>query len=90
MNNLPVSAREVLEGRIDPRSQHIVEQTAQTFLIALTVVSFGLSYTTSSVLYGLEVFLGGLIVILLISVPPWPFLNKHPVKFLPVRKLHQT
>ncbi|WVR05188.1 hypothetical protein IAU60_002200 [Kwoniella sp. DSM 27419] len=90
MDNLPVPIQRALEGRIDPHSQHLVEQYSQTYLIALTSLSFILSYISSSVILGLEVFLGGFILLLLITVPGWPFLNQYPVKYLPVRKLHQS
>ncbi|WVW83040.1 hypothetical protein I302_105057 [Kwoniella bestiolae CBS 10118] len=90
MNHLPPSVQKVLEGSIDPKSQHILEQLSQTFLIALTIISFVLSYFSSSVILGLEAFLGGLVILLLAAVPPWPYLNRYPIKFLPVRKLHQT
>ncbi|WWD01310.1 hypothetical protein V866_008253 [Kwoniella sp. B9012] len=90
MNNLPQSVQKVLEGRIDPKSQHLLEQFSQTFLVILTIISFISSYFSSSVILGLELFLGGLVILLLAAVPPWPYLNRYPIKFLPVRKLHQT
>ncbi|OCF55719.1 hypothetical protein L486_06470 [Kwoniella mangroviensis CBS 10435] len=90
MINLPPSVQKVLEGRIDPKSQHLLEQFSQTFLIILTIISFISSYFSSSVILGLELFLGGLVILLLAAVPPWPYLNRYPRKFLPVRKLHQT
>ncbi|WRT67178.1 uncharacterized protein IL334_004144 [Kwoniella shivajii] len=90
MDKLPESVQKALEGRIDPTSQHMIEQHSQTFLIALTIISFVLSYFSSSVLLGLETFLGGFVILLLATVPPWPYLNRYPIKFLPVRKLHQT
>ncbi|WWC61084.1 uncharacterized protein I303_103662 [Kwoniella dejecticola CBS 10117] len=90
MNQLPLSVQKVPEGKIDPKSQYALEQIAQIVLIALTLVSFVLSYFSSSVILGLEVFLAGLVLLLIMAVPPWPYLNRHPVKFLPARKLHQS
>ncbi|GFZ45606.1 hypothetical protein JCM24511_03334 [Saitozyma sp. JCM 24511] len=86
MDYLPEPVTRWLEGRIDPTSQNLVETHAQTFLVVLTAIGFVASWFTQSVLVGLEVFTAGFVVLLLLAVPPWPFLNRHPIKFLPVRK----
>nr|ODN77344.1 hypothetical protein L203_06284 [Cryptococcus depauperatus CBS 7841] len=108
MQHLPPAVTNVLEGRIDPRSQQLITSSSQTVFIVLTLLSFILSYSSKSVLLGLEGFAAGFLLICIVSflynsptakhlgssahakavVPPWPFLNRHPVKFLPVRKLH--
>ncbi|WWD15971.1 hypothetical protein CI109_100395 [Kwoniella shandongensis] len=90
MDYLPPSVQKTLEGRIDPQSQHLVEAYSQHFLIALTLLAFVISYITASVLLGLEAFTAGFVLLLLATVPPWPYLNRYPIKFLPVRKLHST
>nr|XP_019013564.1 uncharacterized protein I206_01634 [Kwoniella pini CBS 10737]OCF52345.1 hypothetical protein I206_01634 [Kwoniella pini CBS 10737] len=68
MNQLPPSVQKVLEGKIDPKSQYALEQITQIFLIALTVVSFVISFFSSSVIFGLEVFLGGLVLLILVGL----------------------
>ncbi|WVN85321.1 uncharacterized protein L203_100466 [Cryptococcus depauperatus CBS 7841] len=88
MQHLPPAVTNVLEGRIDPRSQQLITSSSQTVFIVLTLLSFILSYSSKSVLLGLEGFAAGFLLICIAVVPPWPFLNRHPVKFLPVRKLH--
>ncbi|OWZ71290.1 hypothetical protein AYX14_03307 [Cryptococcus neoformans] len=88
MNHLPPLIQRTLEGRIDPQSQQLVTSYTQTTFIVLTALSFVLSYLSGSVLLGVESFAAGFAVLIVTTVPPWPYLKRHPVKFLPVRKLH--
>ncbi|KAI9638103.1 uncharacterized protein MKK02DRAFT_42491 [Dioszegia hungarica] len=86
MDYLPAPVIKWLEGRIDPTSQRLVEQYSQYFLVLLVAVAFVISFALKSVMIGLEVFLGGFVLLLGATVPPWPCLNRHPIKFLPVRQ----
>ncbi|WVQ78327.1 hypothetical protein IAT38_000412 [Cryptococcus sp. DSM 104549] len=90
MEHLSLPLRRALEGRIDPQSQHLIEHHSQTYLIVLTLFSFILSYLSSSVILGLEGFAAGFVLLFIATVPGWPYLNRYPVKFLPVRKLHSS
>ncbi|GMK57001.1 hypothetical protein CspeluHIS016_0308410 [Cutaneotrichosporon spelunceum] len=85
MEYLPAPVQRALEGGIDPYAQHLVEWYSQLYLCLLVLLGFGLSFVTSSVLVGLEFFGIGFVLLLLATVPAWPFLNKHRIKFLPVR-----
>ncbi|KIR38121.1 hypothetical protein I307_05064 [Cryptococcus deuterogattii 99/473] len=88
MNHFPPLIQKILEGRIDPQSQQLVTSYTQTTFIVLTALSFAFSYLSSSVLLGVESFAAGFAILLIATVPPWPYLKRHPVKFLLVRKLH--
>ncbi|CAK9779842.1 hypothetical protein CC85DRAFT_303027 [Cutaneotrichosporon oleaginosum] len=85
MEYLPAPVQRALEGGIDPYSQHLVEWYSQVFLCLLVLVGFGASFVTSSVLVGLEIFTIGFVLLMAACIPPWPYLNKHRIKFLPVR-----
>ncbi|KIR77019.1 hypothetical protein I305_05992 [Cryptococcus gattii E566] len=88
MNHFPPLIQKILEGRIDPQSQQLVASYTQTTFIVLTALAFVFSYLSGSVLLGVESFAAGFTILLIATVPPWPYLKRHPVKFLPVRKLH--
>ena len=51
------------------------------------VASFFTGFITENVYYALYVGLVGLVVTMLAVVPPWPIYNKHPVQWLPPRKV---
>ncbi|ODN84652.1 hypothetical protein L202_00556 [Cryptococcus amylolentus CBS 6039] len=65
---------------------HIVRSSYRYLVWQL--LSFALSFTWSSVMMGLQAFGYGLGLLLIATVIPWPYLQRHPVKFLPVRKSH--
>ncbi|TYJ57205.1 hypothetical protein B9479_002120 [Cryptococcus floricola] len=88
MDILPPSLQKALEGRIDHRSQEMIASHAQTYLAVLTLLSFALSFTWSSVMMGLQAFGYGFGLLFVATVIPWPYLQRYPVKFLPVRKSH--
>ncbi|BEI81150.1 hypothetical protein CcaverHIS002_0203100 [Cutaneotrichosporon cavernicola] len=85
MEYLPAPLQRALQGGIDPYSQYLAEWYSQVYLCLLVLVSFGASFATSSVLVGLELFGIGFALLMLACVPPWPYLNKHRIKFLTVR-----
>ncbi|RSH80414.1 uncharacterized protein EHS24_008991 [Apiotrichum porosum] len=85
MEYLPQAVQTALKGDIDPYTQSFAEWAANIYLGVLVAIAFAISFFTSNVLLGLEVFLAGFVVLILAVVPPWPFLNSHAIKFLPVR-----
>ncbi|RXK38613.1 hypothetical protein M231_04119 [Tremella mesenterica] len=54
------------------------------------VISFAASWYSSSVALAVETFTGGLLVLLLAVGPPWPYLHRKPIKYLPARKAKMT
>lgn len=47
-------------------------------------IAFFVGYFTQDITLALKVGLAGTAVTFVAIVPPWPFFNKHPVKWLPV------
>lgn len=47
-------------------------------------ISFVVGYFLQDIKLAVFIALGGTALTFLIVVPPWPFYNKHPVKWLPV------
>jgi signal peptidase complex subunit 1 len=48
------------------------------------VISFLVGFFLQNITLALKVGLAGTALTFLVVVPPWPFFNKHPVKWLPV------
>ncbi|KAL1406914.1 hypothetical protein Q8F55_006326 [Vanrija albida] len=86
MEYLPKPARDFLEGDIDPYSQQQLEWYSTLYLCLLVLVAFGVSFATASVAVALQIFAGGFLLLLVATVPGWPYLNAHPIRFLKVRK----
>jgi signal peptidase complex subunit 1 len=57
------------------------------FLTGVQIISFVVGYSTENVYNALFTGLGGAVITMLVCVPPWPFLNRNPVKWLPARKI---
>jgi hypothetical protein len=51
------------------------------------ILSFFAGLITSNVYNSAYVGVAGCVVTMLAVVPPWPFYNKHPVQWLPARKV---
>ncbi|ORX39917.1 hypothetical protein BD324DRAFT_615522 [Kockovaella imperatae] len=83
---LPPAVLEWIEGTsIDPQSQDLISTASQIYLAILSAVCFIASYIAGSVLLSIEIFGAGLLLLVLLVSPPWSFLKRHPVKFLPAR-----
>ncbi|THH15418.1 hypothetical protein EW146_g5048 [Bondarzewia mesenterica] len=77
---------DLFEGKIDFEGQKTVEHISRNTLVGLTVVSYVLGLILQSLRVTVGTFGFGLLVILLVTVPPWPMFNKHPVQWLPVQE----
>lgn len=49
----------------------------------LQLIAFNVGYTLQDIQKAVYVALGGTALTFLITVPPWPFYKKNPVKWLP-------
>lgn len=83
----------------------LVPLTTHLLIFRSQAVAFLASFVFKSVLLGLEVFVAGFVLLMLVrplgitaalecsssqaAVPPWPYLNRHPIKFLPVRSARE-
>ncbi|KAF1811902.1 microsomal signal peptidase 12 kDa subunit [Eremomyces bilateralis CBS 781.70] len=74
--------RELLEGQIDFEGQRLAELMQYAFLTTVGAIAFIYGYVTQNVYNSAYIGLGGTALTMLLVVPPWPFFNKHPVRWL--------
>ncbi|OVA09511.1 Microsomal signal peptidase 12kDa subunit [Macleaya cordata] len=67
---------------MDWQGQKLSEQLMQIMLLAFSVVAFLTGYSSGSFQTMLLVYAAGVVLTALISVPNWPFFNRHPLKWL--------
>ncbi|EEU39177.1 uncharacterized protein NECHADRAFT_102736 [Fusarium vanettenii 77-13-4] len=75
--------RDVVDGQIDFEGQKIAELLATVLLVISGILSFVVGYVLQDIKLAVYIGLGGTALTFLLAVPPWPFYNKHPVKWLP-------
>ncbi|KAI0315943.1 microsomal signal peptidase subunit [Amylostereum chailletii] len=78
------SLQQMLEGNIDFEGQKLVEWMSQIVLFLLTAISFIAGFVSQSLQVTFALFGLGVLVLVLVVIPPWPVYNRHPVKWLPV------
>lgn len=66
------------KGRLRPGTGGIFELTQCTQL-----TSFNVGYIAQDIVLAVKIGLAGTLLTFLVVVPPWPFFNKNPVKWLP-------
>jgi signal peptidase complex subunit 1 len=71
----------------DPRSSEILLSHAY---ISHKLIAFNVGYILQDIVKCLYVGLGGTLLTFLIIIPPWPFYNKNPVKWLPIGSAFNT
>ncbi|TVY71564.1 Signal peptidase complex subunit [Lachnellula suecica] len=76
--------REAAEGQIDFEGQKLAELLATILLCTVGGISFLYGYFLQDIKLALYIGLGGTALTLALIVPPWPFFNTHPVRWLPV------
>lgn len=54
----------------------------QIMLVASALIAFSVGYVIGSFRLMLLIYLGGVVLTTLITVPNWPFFNRHPLKWL--------
>lgn len=67
---------------MDWQGQKLAEQLMQIMLVAFAVVAFLTGYVMGSFRLMILVYAGGVFLTTLITVPNWPFFNRHPLKWL--------
>ncbi|KAH7140563.1 microsomal signal peptidase 12 kDa subunit-domain-containing protein [Dactylonectria macrodidyma] len=75
--------RDVVDGQIDFEGQKVTELLATILLVISGALSFFAGYILQDIKLAVYVGLGGTALTFLAVVPPWPFYNKNPVKWLP-------
>ncbi|KAI0117626.1 microsomal signal peptidase 12 kDa subunit-domain-containing protein [Hypoxylon sp. NC0597] len=76
--------RDAVDGQIDFEGQKLAERLATAVLAIVGGVSFLVGFILQDITLALKIGLAGTALTFLLVVPPWPFFNKHPVKWLPV------
>ncbi|KAK4163413.1 microsomal signal peptidase 12 kDa subunit-domain-containing protein [Cladorrhinum sp. PSN259] len=77
-------ARDIFEGQIDFEGQKLAELLVNAALSLVGAVAFLVGYFLQDIKLAVYIGLGGTAATFLLAVPPWPFFNKNPVKWLPV------
>ncbi|KAG7290502.1 hypothetical protein NEMBOFW57_000504 [Staphylotrichum longicolle] len=77
-------ARDLFEGQIDFEGQKLVELLVNVALTLVGAISFFVGYFLQDIKLAVYVGLIGTAAVFVLAVPPWPFYNRHPVKWLPV------
>ncbi|GMI87703.1 hypothetical protein like AT4G40042 [Hibiscus trionum] len=67
---------------MDWQGQKLAEQIMQVLLLVFAVVSLVAGYVLGSFQTMMLVYAGGVTLTTLITVPNWPFFNRHPLKWL--------
>ncbi|KAF3010133.1 hypothetical protein G7054_g13822 [Neopestalotiopsis clavispora] len=76
--------RDVVDGQIDFEGQKLAEVLATVLLSAVGAIAFIVGFFTQNIALALKIGLAGTALTFVAVVPPWPFFNKHPVKWLPI------
>ncbi|KAK3302080.1 microsomal signal peptidase 12 kDa subunit-domain-containing protein [Chaetomium strumarium] len=76
--------RDLFEGQIDFEGQKLAELLVNVALTVVGVVAYLVGYFLQDIKLALYITLAGTAATFVLVVPPWPFFNRHPVKWLPV------
>ncbi|CAL9149573.1 unnamed protein product [Musa hybrid cultivar] len=68
--------------QMDWQGQKRAEILMQIMLVVSAVAAFGVGYTIGSFRTMMLAYAGGVVLTTLITVPNWPFFNRHPLKWL--------
>ncbi|CAK9172633.1 unnamed protein product [Ilex paraguariensis] len=69
-------------GDMDWQGQKLAEQLMQIMLVMFAVVAYIIGYLMGSFQNMLLIYAGGVVLTSLITVPNWPFFNRHPLNWL--------
>ncbi|PIN26112.1 Signal peptidase subunit [Handroanthus impetiginosus] len=67
---------------MDWQGQKLAEQLMQLMLVFFAVVAFIVGYVLGSFQTMLLIYGAGVVLTSLITVPNWPFFNRHPLNWL--------
>ncbi|KAI3780068.1 hypothetical protein L2E82_09943 [Cichorium intybus] len=69
-------------NKMDWQGQKVAEQLMQIMLVVFAIAAFITGYVLGSFQLMLYVYAGGVVLTTLITIPNWPFFNRHPLKWL--------
>lgn len=84
MDQMLDQVRDVVDGQIDFEGQKLAELLATIALIIVGAISFLVGFLLQDIALALKIGLAGTGLAFLLVVPPWPFFNRNPVKWLPI------
>ncbi|KAL0385370.1 UNVERIFIED_CONTAM: putative signal peptidase complex subunit [Sesamum radiatum] len=67
---------------MDWQGQKLAEQLMQLMLVAFAAVAFLAGYVLGSFQTMLLIYAAGVVLTSLITIPNWPFFNRHPLNWL--------
>lgn len=67
---------------MDWQGQKLSEKMMEIMLVAFAIAAFAIGYTIGSFQMMLLIYAGGVVLTALITVPNWPFFNRHPLSWL--------
>lgn len=68
--------------QMDWQGQKRAEMLMQIFLVASAVAAFAIGYLMRDFRLMMLIYAGGVVLTAFITVPNWPFFNRHPLKWL--------
>ncbi|KAI8610615.1 signal peptidase complex subunit 1 [Chytriomyces sp. MP71] len=71
------------EALVDFRGQMLADRIFKAVLTLFGMASFLAGFYAQSLQVTVAVNAAGLLIALILTVPPWPFLRAHPIKWLP-------
>ncbi|KAG8901018.1 hypothetical protein FRB99_005597 [Tulasnella sp. 403] len=86
VSQLEEKIRELAEGTIDFEGQKLAETLMHAWLVIAAIISFISGFVLESVFVTFATFGGASLVLALIMLPPWPFFNRTPVKWLKAKE----
>ncbi|XP_024461841.1 signal peptidase complex subunit 1 isoform X3 [Populus trichocarpa] len=78
----PSRFRDLFTSPMDWQGQKLAELWMQVLLIVFAVVAFATGYIMGSFRTMMLIYAGGVVFTSLVTVPNWPFFNRHPLKWL--------
>ncbi|KAJ5812534.1 hypothetical protein N7474_008835 [Penicillium riverlandense] len=82
MDELLAPIQDAFEGLIDFHGQRLAEILSTVLLILSAAVSFVVGYIFKDIHLTLWIGLAGTLATAVVVVPPWPFYNQNPEKWL--------
>ncbi|ROV90297.1 hypothetical protein VSDG_08128 [Cytospora chrysosperma] len=76
--------RDIAEGQIDFEGQKLAELLSTVLLSIVGAIAFLVGYVLQDIKLAVYIGLGGTALTFAAIIPPWPFYNKNPVRWLPV------
>lgn len=67
---------------MDWQGQKLAEQLMQIMLLGFAVVGFLTGYVLGSFQMMILIYAGGVLLTTLVTIPNWPFFNRHALKWL--------